>query len=220
MAEALTFPLALEDFFDGLRITTTGFDLTERMRRSETGGGESLVSDLSPRLWQFRFQVRTTTHAEQRAAEAKARILKQAGRPFFVTDPTAAYPASDPDGSTLGSSTVTIASLNSDNRRLTLTGLPANYELPAGTLLSFTYGSPARYALHEVVAGVTAYGTGTTQLFEVSPFIRPGATVGTWVTLIKPFCKAVMMPGSWEAGPRRVDGFTEGFSFDAIQTLR
>lgn len=220
MANALTFPLTLGEFFDGLDATALGFDLTESMRHSQTQGGEVLVSDLGPRLWTFEVQVVTKTHAEARKGEALARMLRQAGRPFFAFDKTAAYPAADRKGVILGSSTPTINTVNSDNRRMRVQGLPAGYTLSRGDLLSFTYGlDPTRYALHEVITPVTADGSGLTPLFEVSPFIRPGAQAGAAVTLAKPFCKAVMIPGSYRPGLRRVV-VTEGFTFSAIQTLR
>ncbi|WP_370286928.1 hypothetical protein [Pseudooceanicola nanhaiensis] len=220
MANALTFPLALGEFFDGLDASALGFDLTESMRHSQTQGGEVLVSDLGPRLWTFEVQVVTKTHAEARKGEALARMLRQAGRPFFAYDKTAAYPAADPGGVLLGAATPTIHTLGSDNRRMRVQGLPAGYVLSRGDPLSFAYGlDPTRYAFHEVITPVTADGSGLTPLFEVSPFIRPGAQVGAAVTFLKPFCKAVMIPGSYRPGLRR-PVVTEGFSFSAIQTLR
>lgn len=219
MASALTFPLALTEFFDGLHVASVGFDLMENMRHSATQGGEVLVSDLGPRLWTFEVQVTTKHHADARKGEALARMLRQAGRPFFAFDKSAAYPAADPGGVILDTSTPTIHTV-SDSRRMRVQGLPAGYVLTRGDLLSFTYGSaPTRYALHEVITPVTADGSGLTPLFEVSPFIRPGAQVGAAVTFVKPFCKAVMVPGSYRPGLRR-PAFTEGLSFAAIQTLR
>lgn len=220
MATALTFPLALADFFGDLAVTSFGFDLTENMRHSATQGGEVLVADLGPRLWTFEVQVNTKTHDQARKAEALARMLRQAGRPFFAFDRFAPYPAADPGGVLLGAATPTIHTLSSDSRRMRVTGLPAGYALTRGDLLSFSYGAgPVRYALHEVITPVSADGAGLTPLFEVSPFIRPGAQVGAPVTFAKPFCKAVMIPGSYRPGLRR-PAMTDGFSFAAIQTLR
>jgi len=222
MADAMIFPLALDDFFGGLPLVVLGFDLGESTRISQTGGGEILTAEgPAPRLWRGSVSTRTHRHAVQRKLEAKARVLRQAGASFFVGDPTAAYPAADPMGSIHGSATPIIHTLDADNKRMRIGGLPSNYVLTIGDQLSFSYGSsPARYALHEVVTDqVTASSAGLTPLFEVSPFIRPGAITGLAVTLIRPVCKAVMVPGEFRAGERR-PYLTTGFSFSFRQTLR
>ena len=105
-----------------------------------------------------------------------------------------------------------------DNKRLSIQGLPTNYELTPGDFLSFTYGSsPTRYALHQVVSAAQADGLGQTDLFEVTPLIRPGASTSAAVTLIKPYCKAVLTDLSFGAGSFRV---TTDLSFSFVQTLR
>jgi len=221
MANALTFPLPLADFFAGLEISTMPFDLSESLVSSQTGGGEIITADNGPRLWQGSVSVAPNYHVPMRQVEALAQTLRQGGRSFFVTDTTAGYPASDPDGTTLGAATPAIASLDADNKRLTIDGLPAGYVLTRGDMLSFTYGSsPTRYALHQIVtSSVTADGAGLTPLFEVVPFIRPGAAVNAAVTLIQPYCKAVLVPGSYSGGTRD-PAVTSGFSFSFRQTLR
>jgi len=220
MADALTFPLPLVDFFAGLKISTMPFDLGESLLSSQTGGGEIITVDNGPRLWSGSVSVPPNYHVPMRQVEALAHTLRQGGRSFFVTDTTAGYPAADPDGTTLGASTPAIASLDADNKRLTIDGLPAGYVLTRGDMLSFTYGSPTRHALHQIVtSSVTADGAGLTPLFEVTPFIRPGAAVDAAVTLVQPYCKAVLVPGSYQAGVRN-PGMTSGFSFSFQQTLR
>ena len=220
MAVALTYPLPLADFFQGLKIETYGWDLIESMRQSQTAGGETLTSDTAVRLWECEVSVTADTHKAMRR-EPLARALRQGGRSFMLYDPKSAFPAEDPDGSTLGGASVTIDSIDADNKRLTLDGLPFGYTLTRGDMLSFAYGSPARYALHEVVTdSVTVLANpGPSPLFEVQPFIQPGAAVGAAVTLIRPACKAVLVPGSFRRGSRG-PVLREGFSFVARQTLR
>lgn len=85
--------------------------------------------------------------------------------------------------------------------------------------LSFAYGDPARYALHQIVtATVTANGSGLTPLFEVVPNIRPGAATGLAVVLIRPFCKALILPQRSRPGLSR-GLHTSGLAFDWGQTL-
>ena len=74
----------------------------------------------------------------------------------------------DPGGSVLGSATVTIASIS--GRQMSLTGLPAGYQLKWGDLFSVNYGTnPVRRALFEINEDITANGAGTTGNFEVTP---------------------------------------------------
>ena len=113
-----------------------------------------------------------------------------------------------------------IDTLNADNRRLKISGLPANYVLTLGDIIGFTYGSsPTRYALHQVASvSVTASGAGLTDWVELDPPIRAGATTSTAVALDRPTCKAVLVPGSHT--PAKVRRIGEGASFRFIQTLR
>jgi len=112
--------------------------------------------------------------------------------------------------------------LPSDARLIGLKGLPAGYAgLGRGSYLSFQYRSaPERHALHEIVElDVTADGAGDVAAFQVNPPIRPGAAVDAEVRLIKPACKAIILPGSVQPG-RETRFITEGMSFRWLQTLR
>lgn len=221
MAVALTYPLPLATFFQGLSVETYGWTLTESVRQSQTGGGETLTADAAVRLWECEVSVTAGTHKTMRQVEPLMRAVQQAGRSFMMYSPSSAFPAEDPDGTILGAATVTIDTLDADGKRLSLAGLPFGYVLTRGDMLAFSYGSPARYALHEVVTDsvtVTA-NPGPSPLFEVQPFIQPGAAAGAAVTLIRPACKAVYVPRSLRAGSRG-PVLREGFSFVARQTLR
>ena len=74
--------------------------------------------------------------------------------------------------------------------------------------------------MHRVVDHtVTASQTGVTQNFEVLPPLQPGAVLLEPVQLVRPFCKAIIIPGSVQSG-RTTRFITEGMSFRFIQTLR
>ena len=104
-----------------------------------------------------------------------------------------------------GTATPTLASLPTGNGEIVLAGLPAAHELTAGDLLSFKYGTaPVRYALHRVAVGGVADATGTTPALVVTPQIRPGAAIGVPVTLGRPHCKAILVPGSVSPGRRDI----------------
>ena len=214
---ALTFPLPITDFFSGLKLTVLSFDLSEAVLSNETGGGEILASDYGPRLWTGSISLHVAKHRDQAAITAKINTLRQAGRSFYIFDPTLKAPRLDPDGSILGASTPTIASVEADNRHLSLADLPAGYVISAGDMLSFIYGG--RQALHQVVVGATADGAGATTPIEVIPHIRPTAANGTAVTLVSPACKAVLLPDSVSTGSKS-GNLTSGVSFQFRQTLR
>jgi hypothetical protein len=81
------------------------------------------------------------------------------------------------------------------------------------------YGStPVRYALHRVVIGCTASSSGLTPMLEPVPNLRPGAVAGLTVSLIRPACKARLMPEPSYGSGRQT--LSRGASFEFIQTLR
>jgi hypothetical protein len=99
---------------------------------------------------------------------------------------------------------------------MTISALPANYVLSIGDYVAFNYGT--RRALHRLVSAATASAGGLTPVFEVTPAIRTGAAVSTAVTLIRPSCKAVLLPGSVSRGVSR-QLITRDASFRFRQTL-
>jgi hypothetical protein len=138
----------------------------------------------------------------------------------MVFNPAIPGPAGDPDGAFLSSVSPTISSLNANNRELAIGHLPNGFGLKTGDMLSFSYSTnPVRYALHQIVAGSVAGATGVTGQIEVTPNIRAGASTGAAVTLFRPSCKALLVPGSVVMGAAH-DLFTEGLTFKFIQTLR
>lgn len=216
---AYTFPLPLEDFFEGLPIQSFNSDLGEAMEANQTGAGEITTADLGPRLWRNDITIRVGYYADIERVKAKLNILRQANRSLLVHSMPFMYPQYDPDGSILGASVVSLDFVSPNNREVILAGLPENYELTVGDFISFTYGSnPIRYAMHQVVKGKVATALGTA-LIELSPFIRPGYVLGQTVRLIKPVYKAVVVPGSTKTGESSGQ-MTNGIQFSLVQTFR
>lgn len=218
---ALSFPLSPAQFIDLLPLQSMTMDCPEQVEASQTGGGEMLVADLGPRLWQGKVTLGRMTRAEAQWAETMIDLLRGAGRSFLLHDRRRAAPLLDPAGAALGASAVTLLSLAAGNREVRLAGLPVGYRLSVGDHLGFAYGAnPLRHALHRVVTTlVTAAGDGTTPTFEVTPPIRPGAATGVPVALVRPVCKVQLLPGSVEMGSTR-GTITEGIAFQFRQTLR
>ena len=217
---ALTFPLAAAEFFDTLKVRQMTFDCPEQVQVARTGGGEILPANIGPRLWTG--EVSLVHHRFYVAAPVLAMIsaLREPGASFLAYDLTAPAPQSDPDGVALATVTPLILALPSDARMLSLKGLPSGFVLTAGDYLGFSYGTnPVRRALHRVVSGVVAGGTGQTAAFEVTPPRRPGAAINTAVSLVKASCKARIVPGSVAPGTKG-QIFTSGITFKFMQTLR
>ena len=218
---AFAFPLTVAQFMQIMPISEIMFDTPERVEINQTEGGEILSADLGPMLWTGEVTLGRLSRAEAAAPDVLLDILRPSGRTFYAYDTRRGAPLADPLGTILGAATPTIASLNANNREITLQALPANYVLTRGDYVAFDYGSaPVRRALHKVVnAAVQANGLGVTPLVELTPALRPGATIGTAITLIKAACKCRLVPGSIQKGKTR-NTITDGMSFKFIQSLR
>ena len=215
---ALAFPLSNAGFMDLLGIAEITFDAPPQVEANGTGGGEIMTADLGPMLWTGSVSLGAMTALESATPELLLDVLGPPGRSFYAYDTRRPAPLADPTGAILGAAAPTINSLNANNRDVSLTGLPAGYVLTRGDYLAFTYSGVR--ALHRIVTNtVSANGAGTTAQFEVTPRLRPGASVGLAVTLVKASCKAVLVPGSVNKGRSRKT-ITREMAFRFSQTLR
>lgn len=217
---AYSFPLSNAQFMALLPIRDITFDLPEAMEISgETAGGEILTAGLGERLWQGEIQLGDMTRDEAAECLAMLDVLRRVGGSFLCHDVSRPRPRFDPDGAILGGASPTLHSVEANNRDIRIAGLPSGYQLRRYDYLAFSYGSnPVRRALHRVATPATAAGTGITGAFEVSPTIRPGYASGAAVSLVRPACKAIVVPGSVDPG-RRSATLTVGAGFRFIQTL-
>ena len=217
---ALSFPLSLSDFIEKLKVQSQSFDLPESLvATGTTGSGDILTADIDTRLWCGEVTMAPMGYDDAEAVSAKISTLRQAGRSFFIYNMAKPGPRQDRDGTILASATPQIKAINGNNREMIIKGLPIGYVLSAGDYLGFAYGASLdRYALHDIATGGTANGSGEVNI-EVSSFIRPGAVADLAVTLIKPVCKAVLIPGSVSRGTAAGQYIT-GITFKWRQTLR
>lgn len=207
-----SFPVSLADFFDPVCKAVANMNLSQSLATGDTHGGDTFPINFGPRLWGGTVMTKTHSRAKEAEAVGLIEVLQQEGATFFVTDAIYAAPQKDPTGSILGASTVTITAKPS-NQEMTLSGLPANYVLTRGDKISFGYGT-GRYALHRIVDSVTASAGGVATV-QVQPFIR-GNPVGAAVTLVKPKCLAILVPGSYAPPQGRLNS-QSALSFDWIQ---
>ena len=216
---ALTYPLTFAQFLGTLRVEEVTFRLSHPQEHTRLADGTVISASLGASLWTGSIRLAQANHPRHTEMEALIGLMDQPGATFLCHDPRQIGPASDPTGSTLGSAVPTIHSVAANLRELRITGLPSGYVLSAGDMLAFQYGSnPVRHALHRIVVGGTASSGGLTPLMEVVPNLRPGAVAGLSVSLIRPACKARLLPDpSYGAGRQAL---SRGASFDFIQTLR
>jgi hypothetical protein len=195
------------------------FTLAPRQEYSGTAGGDVVAKDLGPALWRASIRSTALRNAVANQIEALIDGLDGSLGTFYVWNPKAQGPASDPAGTILGASTVKIKAPDDDDATvLQLKGLPAGYVLTRGDMLSFDWGNPASRALHRIVsASVTADLSGDTGDIVVRPPIRPGAAVDDVVTLIRAAAEMRLVPGSFSAPSSGPTWST--VSFEAVQVI-
>lgn len=199
-------------------IGSAQFSLQYRQEFSRMAGGNPRVSDMGPELWMAKVQTTELKRTEFLKAEAEFNRLRGSLNTFYMYPPYAPGPQSDYLGTILGASNVQIHTVDGDNKRLRLKNLPIGYVLTKGDYLSFQSGSsPIRTHLHQLVTGGTADGTGVTPLMECAPSFRVGIATNLVVTLIRPFCEMMIMPGTYEA--RTTKPPYSQITFNAIQVF-
>lgn len=215
---ALSFPFAVADFADVIRMSSVKMQLVANQQISGLGAGKIIVADLSPKYWEFEVALINMDNTYMSQVQALIEALDEGINDFYLYDPRRAYPAADWGGTRLGGATVQIASLAGNNKELTLKGLPNGYVLSTGDLFHFDFGTPTKRALHRIVVGGVVPSGGVSPTLEVRPHILPGAAVDAVVTLIKPSARCKMIPGSFDPGTARLM-HTAGMGFKARQIL-
>lgn len=212
------WPLPTSEFMDLLPIAKVTSFPGRAVTITESAGGSIIPHKRGARLWQGSITLDIEAHEYWAGVEAALSFLEEPGASFLFRDPRMTGPISDPAKIILGAASPQISALPEDQRKLSLSGLPEGYLLQRGDLLGFTYASnPTRYAYHRVFEGGTAGSNGQISNIEVTPKIRPGATIGTPVTLGNPVLKANLKSANYGASRSRI---SEGGSFEWVQTLR
>jgi len=216
---AQTYPMPLDEFADIIipLLQSMTFTLRDRVEVSGVGTGQIITSEIGPSYWSADIAFRPLFRQDAKRINAMIAGMASGRNAFYLYDPLAAYPEFDPDGKYLADDVVTISEISSVSSEIKLAGLPGLYEIPAGTMFSFPYGASDEYqALHVVTYGSVSEA-GETGLIEFRPPIDdPDLTTGVVVTLVKPFCRMKIIPGSYNPGV--VEGpYTSGISFSCEQ---
>lgn len=215
---ALSFPYSVTAFADVLRMSSVKMRLVGDQQLSGMSTGKIIVADLAPKYWDFEVTLINMENAYASQVQALIEALDEGMNDFELYDPRRAYPAADWGGARLGGATVQINALESNNKELTLKGLPNGYVLSPGDLLHFDFGTPTKRALHRIVVGGVVPSGGVSPTLEVRPHILPGAAANAAVTLIKPAARVKMIPGSFDPGTAR-QMMTSGMGFKARQVV-
>ena len=83
---ALSWPLPLESFFEGLPIQKISCRLGRAETSSETGGGEVISHGMGTRLWRGRIVLDKEIHTYWAAIEAKLALLEQPGASLLLRE--------------------------------------------------------------------------------------------------------------------------------------
>lgn len=214
---AYSYPLNLAQFSDRLRVIGLTMRCPRPTSSSRTRGGEVMRAGMGAALWQGECTLGFEQLANTRGMRGLIDMLMDENASFIFSPVDYFGPASDRMGTALTGASVQLVSVASNNRDMTIEGLPAGFVVSFDDLLSFTYGAaPIRYGMHRVVtpsAVANAQGRAT---FEVWPRVRPGWQAGAAIQLKKPRFKAVMneSEGGAAAGLRLT-----GMSFTYVQQL-
>lgn len=217
---AYSFPLSLSDFLLRLPVQGVRFHCPAQKSATGLGGGEILTAEVAPALWQGSVQLAPMRPRVAAEFEALIEALDVPGRSFYVCKANQIGPANDPLGAAVSGLSVQMFSVDVATNQIRLRNLPPGFTLSQGDLFSFDYGSgPVRRALHRMGETVTANSVGDTPSFSPVPALRPGIANDKPVTLIRPACKAVLVPGSVDLGGTS-GNMTTGVAFGFRQTLR
>lgn len=211
----LTRPYPLATLADRLPITSVEWDIQRNDELSGVGSGQIWPAELADPLWMANVVLWSDRTPVIKQIAALIRALHGSQEAFWLYDPLSKYPAADPDGSILGTNSITISSRGTYT--ITLQGLPLGYKITLGDKMQIAYGSgPVRYAFLEASESVTEHTGDTKVQVETFPHPPAGIKAGDPVTLIRPACRCVIVPGSFKPGTARRH-YTEGATFRAIQ---
>lgn len=182
------------------------------------GSGQILRAELTTPLWSV---VITTPLMEFDAGRQIRALLNDLNRPgqyFDVYDPIGAYPRLDPNGTLLGSSTITVTAIDSTSGMVTLGGFPAGYKISVGDYLEIDYAG--RRVFYEASQAVTATGVGAAGPFRVFPNISQSIPLASVVTLKKPMIRCQFIPDGITYGMVDSQNWKmAGFTLNAVQKL-
>lgn len=215
----IIYPRAIASFADVLPISSIVWRVQRADEFAGLGSSQSIPIELADPLWAADITLDKDQWRDARKVSARLNSLEGSIRDFYLTNPSARWPAADPCGVILGARTVTIASIGANRDSVGFAGLPSGYKLTEGDFFSLDFSSnPNRRAAFQLLEDATASGGGATAAVRVFPHVWTGITTGMTVTLIDPSAKFFISPNSLKMGAIR-HAIVDGASFSVLQRL-
>lgn len=203
----ITYPIDLLADFPGWSVK---FEPLYRQEQSRTAGGVTYAKDLGSPLWSASYQTRSLSINELDAWRARLETL-EGGLQFFKGVPLArSRPIAYPAGKAVPANPV-LSAIGTNNKSVTISGLSSGYVVSLGDMIQI-----ANSGLYRVVEAAVANSGGVASLFEVRPHLWPGTVAGSAVTLIRPSCTMMIVPGSITSDAELATG-RGSISFQSIE---
>jgi hypothetical protein len=214
---AITYPLDLLGDWPGW----STLDLAYGDETSGQAGGQIRLKSLRSPLWTLRASSRELRPNELREWKARLAALENGKKTFWGYDLAACFPIAYPGGSwptgeDFEGDDAAISALPSATS-VRLKSLPEGFVLSVGDHVAFSYGAGPSYALHQVMEAATADEDGVTPAFEIRPPIRQGAAINDVVSVKRPACLMMIVPGSVST-TANLNG-RGAISFEAMQVV-
>ncbi|MET4199060.1 hypothetical protein ABIA95_003060 [Bradyrhizobium sp. LA8.1] len=188
---AITYPRA--DVLTLVGFTTPfTFEPISQQELSRLSIGTTIGKDLGPALWFGSYTTEELHNDTMVDYQAVLTSLDGVINAFEAWDLRRPAPRLYPGGSAAANGV--LATVNANNKALSLSGLNPGQVISRGDYLSFDYTGGR--ALHQAMETVTANGAGVTAQFDVRPHLRAGWTLSTAVTLKAPRGMFTLMPKS------------------------
>lgn len=199
------------DFLDGFPGWSPRFEIYRRQETSRSASGRTTVKDIGDPLWLATYQSVELSINDLDRWRARLDALEEGMQTFNGRPLSRCYPIAYPNGTGVPTSGVAVSFVATDNKRCTISGLPAGYVFKTGDMIRIPDSG-----LYRLVEDRTATGDGVAALVEVRPHFWPGIAAGSGVELIRPWCPMAIVPGSisTEAAPATGRGT---ISFQAME---
>lgn len=189
---ALTEPFDILNDFPGW---TTAFEPRIRQEMSGTAGGRIYTKDMGAPLWTLSASSALLRPNALDAWRARLDALAATQQVFLGYSLSRCYPIEYPNGSwptgvAFNGITANLFAIAGDNKSIRISALPSGFVLSVGDMLQI--GDADLYRVREAAIATG----GTTASFEVFPNLWPGTVTSTPVSVYRPHCKMVIIPGS------------------------
>ncbi|MCF1462594.1 hypothetical protein FS827_14880 [Agrobacterium vitis] len=184
----IVYPIDLLADFPGW---ATKFEPLYRQEQSRTAGGVTYIKDLGSPLWSAAYQTKQLKPNDLDAWRARIEALEGGLQYFRGYSLSRSRPIAYPTGKPVPENGVVLSAIGGDNKSVTISGLGAGYVVSVGDMIQI-----AGSGLYRVVEGAVANSSGIAGAFELRPHLWPGTASGSAVTLLRPSCTMMIVPGS------------------------